>query len=104
MAVIQNAINRNRRGPHRGISCHSSPAADGDLVDGVVSVALVRPGCFGVGQSTQVNPDLGGVDHLLQGGRVVEVTVAGPEVWLGGQQAEDDAPSGERRTAGTQEK
>ncbi|TNN67182.1 hypothetical protein EYF80_022599 [Liparis tanakae] len=65
------------------MSCHSSPAADGDLVDGVVSVALVRPGCYEVGQSTQVNPDLGGVDHLLQGGRVVEVAVAGPEVWLG---------------------
>lgn len=71
----------------------SSPATDGDLIDGIVSVSLVHPGCSGVGLSTQVYPDLGGMYHLLQGGSVVEVVIAWPQVWLWGQQAEYDVTS-----------
>lgn len=44
---------------------NSSPATDGDLIDGIVSVSLVHLSCSGVVLSTQVYPDLGGMYHLL---------------------------------------
>lgn len=68
--------------------CNSSPATDGDLTDGIVSVSLVHPGCTGVVLPTQMYPDLGGMYHLLQGRIVVEVVIAWSQVWLWGQQAE----------------
>lgn len=70
--------------------CRLSPAADGDLTDGVVSVSLVHPSCSGVVLSTQMYPDLGGAHHLLQGRVVVEVVIAWSGVWLCGQQAKCD--------------
>lgn len=73
--------------------CNSSPATDGDLIDGMVSVSLVHSSCSGVVLSTEVYPDLGGMYHLLQGRSVVEVTIAWPRVWLWGQQAECDVTS-----------
>lgn len=64
-----------------------SPATNGDLTDGIVSVSLVHPSCSGVVLSPQMYPDLGGMHHLLQGGIVVEVVIAWSGVWLCGQQA-----------------
>lgn len=82
---------------------NSSPATDGDLIDGVVSVSLVHPGGSGVVLSTQVYPDLGGMYHRLQGRSVVEVIIAWPRVWLWGQQAECDVTSRVGHVTGTQE-
>lgn len=64
---------------------NSSPATDGDFIDSIVSVPLVHCSYFGVVLSTQMHPDLGGVHHLLQCRRVVEVIIAWPRVWLWGQ-------------------
>lgn len=67
--------------------CNFSPATNGDLTDGIVSVSLVHPSCSGVVLSTQMYPDLGGMHHLLQGRVVVEVVIAWSGVWLCSQQA-----------------
>lgn len=55
-----------------------SPATDGDLLDGVVSVSEVHPHCSGVVLPAQMYPDLGGLYHPLQGGAAVEVIVVRP--------------------------
>lgn len=62
------------------------PATDGDLTDGVVSVSQVHPGSSGVILPPQMYPDLGGVDHPLEGKTVVEVIVAWPQVGPWSQQ------------------
>lgn len=80
----------------------SSPAADGDLADGIVSVSLAHTGSSGVVLSCQVDPDLCGMDHLLQGKTVVEVVVARPPVWLGSQQVECDVAAWEGDVAAMQ--
>lgn len=43
----------------------SSPASNGDLLDGVVSVSLVDCRFSGVVLSTHMDPDLAGMYHLL---------------------------------------
>lgn len=53
--------------------------------------------------SCQVDSDLRGMYHLLQGKTVVEVVVAGPPVWLGSQQVESDVPAREGDVAATQD-
>lgn len=70
----------------RVLKISSSPATDGDLTDGIVSVSLVHPGSSGVVLSPQMYPDLGGMDHPLEGKTVVEVIVAWPQVGLWSQQ------------------
>lgn len=67
-----------------------SPATDGDLADGIVSVSLVRALRPRVVLSCQVDSNLRGTHHLLQVGAAVEVVVAWPPVWLGSQQVECD--------------
>lgn len=72
---------------------NSSPATDGDLIDGIVSVSLVDPGYFCVVLPFQMYPDLGGMYHFLQGRSVVEVIIAWPQVWLWAEQAECNVTS-----------
>lgn len=73
----------------------SSPATDGDLADGIVSVSQVHACSSSVVLSCQVDSDLRGVHHLLQGKAVVEVVVARPPVRLGSQQVECDVAARE---------
>lgn len=73
----------------------SLPAADGDLADGIVSVSQVHARSSSVVLSRHVYSDLGGMNHPLQGETVVEVIVAGPQVWLGSQQVQCDVTARE---------
>lgn len=79
-----------------------SPATDGDLTDGIVSVSPVHPGSCRVVLSPQVYPDLAGVDHPLEGETVVEVVVARPQVGLRRQQVQRDVAAREESVPVTQ--
>ena len=58
------------------------PAADGDLIDGVVSVSGIHPHRLRVVLPAEEEPDLSGPYHPLQLRGVVEVVVARSWVWL----------------------
>ena len=75
------------------------PAADCDLIDGVVSVSLIHPRGLRVVLSTEEEPDLSGLYHPLKRRGVVEVVVAWSWVRLRCQQGERDVSTGERGVA-----
>lgn len=75
------------------------PAADGDLIHGVVAMTERNCGILGVVLAMEVDSHMCGSHKLLQGDTVVEVVVARSQVRLRCQHAEGDISMGERYVA-----
>lgn len=80
------------------------PAADGDLIHGVVAMTERNRGILGVVLSMEVDSYMCGSYKFLQGDTVVEVIVARSQVRLGCQHAKGDISSGDRYVADTKDR